>query len=368
MVSGATEGSYASLRPSGVHFRPAPPTSPSPSRPDAPQSVPVESRPALSFPARPVPTPDSSTSVLPTPARYTIGTGGRPSPASVIDTRAMSTRSALRRRFDVWRPKDLRAEGTSDRKRSEKIRSGDLISLGKGWYSSPSTPSEVAGPLSRGHRATCITAAEMHGLWVPASKKVHEVGLRRESGSSESAVTWHRPIVRAWPDDEPIMPLRIALVHAAHCLPPWEAAALLESALERWQLGPDEVSEILREIPPTRRRALGRISTRAGSGSETRVRRHLERRGVRVREQVVVPGVGRVDLIAGDRLIIECDSLAHHASVSGYHEDRRRDRMSLKGGYLVLRLTWHDIWQDWSKTCELLADLIGKRVHRGPLL
>src|SRR5690625_7863238 len=60
--------------------------------------------------------------------------------------------------------------------------------------------------------------------------------------------------------------------------------------------------------------------------------------------------------------------ISHHASVSGYHEDRRRDRMSLKGGYLVLRLTWHDIWQDWSKTCEPLADLIGKRVHRGPLL
>src|SRR5699024_11261925 len=97
--------------------------------------------------------------------------------------------SVLRRRFDVWRPKDLRAEGTSDRSRSRKIRSGDLISLGKGWYSSPGTPPEVAGPLSRGHRATCITAAEMHGLWGPASAEVHEVGRRRESETREAAVT-----------------------------------------------------------------------------------------------------------------------------------------------------------------------------------
>src|SRR5690625_849956 len=346
----ARSGHPTSARP--PHLGPA-----APARPAQP------SRPAQAYPGRLAHHPSP-----PHPGPIHGRAAGLSSPSSAIDTRDMSTRSVLRRRFDVWRPKDLRAEGTSDRSRSRMIRSGDLISLGKGWYSSPGTPPEVAGPLSRGHRATCITAAEMHGLWVPASAKVHEVGLRRESETSESAVTWHRPIVRAWPDDEPIMPLRVALVHAAHCLPPWEAAALLESALERWQLGPDEVAEILRELPPTRRRALGRISTRAGSGSETRVRRHLERRGVRVREQVHVPEVGRADLIAGDRLIIECDSLAHHASVSGYHEDRRRDRMALKGGYLVLRLTWHDIWQDWSTACELLADLIGKRVHRGPLL
>src|SRR5690625_7407617 len=103
----------------------------------------------------------------------------------------------------------------------------------------------------------------MHGLWVPASAKVHEVGLRRESETSESAVTWNRPIVRVWPDDEPIMPLRVALVHAAHCLPTWEAAALLVSALERWQLVPDVVAVILRELQPTSRRALGRICIRA---------------------------------------------------------------------------------------------------------
>src|SRR5690625_7828904 len=100
----------------------------------------------------------------------------------------MSTRSVLRRRFDVWRPKDLRAEGTSDRSRSRKIRSGDLISLGKGWYSSPGTPPKVAGPLSRGHRATCITAAEMDGLWGPALAKGDEGGLRREMERKWSAL------------------------------------------------------------------------------------------------------------------------------------------------------------------------------------
>lgn len=280
----------------------------------------------------------------------------------------MSTRSFLRRRFEVWRPQDLLAEKVSDRSRSARLESGALISLGKGWYASPSAPADVTGPLSRGHRATCITAAELYGLWVPHSPDAHEVGLRHESMTSEGLVTKHRPLIRTWPDDEPIMPLRTALLHAAYCLTPLHTAVLLESAIERWQLSAGDVAGILAELPQSRRRALGRISAQAGSGSETRVRRHLERRRVRVREQVHIPDVGRVDMLVGERLIIECDSLQHHGSTSGFHEDRRRDRMSLKAGYLVLRLTWHDIWEEWEKTCELLADLVGRKIHRGTRL
>src|SRR5699024_5767318 len=148
VVSEVPQCSYASLRTSGVHFRPAQP-----------------SRPAQAYPGRLAHHPSP-----PHPGPIHGRAAGLSSPSSAIDTRDMSTRSVLRRRFDVWRPKDLRAEGTSDRSRSRMIRSGDLISLGKGWYSSPGTPPEVAGPLSRGHRATCITAAEMHGLWGPPGR------------------------------------------------------------------------------------------------------------------------------------------------------------------------------------------------------
>lgn len=305
---------------------------------------------------------------LPIPPSCTPGHGGRPSATSAGDTRAVPTRSFLRRRFEVWRPSDLRAEGVSDRSRSACLESGALISLGKGWYASPSSPADVTGPLSRGHRATCVTAAKLYGLWVPDAPEAHEVGLRRESTTSEELVTRHRPIIRTWPDDEPIMPLRTALLHAAHCLTPLDTAVLLESAIETWQLSAGDVAAILTELPHSRRRALGRISAHAGSGSETKVRRHLERRGVRVREQVDIPGVGRVDMLIGERLIIECDSLKHHGSTSGFHEDRRRDRMSLKGGYLVLRLTWHDIWLTWDETAELLSDLVNRRIHRGTRL
>ena len=74
---------------------------------------------------------------------------------------------------------------------------------------------------------------------------------------------------------------------------------------------------------------------------------------------------GRVDLLVGDRLVIECDSVRHHGERSRYYADRSRDRASLIEGCLVLRLTWEDIWLRWEETRGALDTLIRRRVHRG---
>lgn len=164
------------------------------------------------------------------------------------------------------------------------------------------------------------------------------------------------------------MPLRLTLTHAINCLEPEHAAILLESAREKRLLGADDIAELLERTTSRRRRDIGAVRGTAGSGSETRVRRYLERKGVRVTAQAAVFDAGRVDLLVGDRLIIECDSREHHTSADAYQNDRGRDAMSLRGGYLVLRLTWEWIWLHWTQTCELLDDLIRRRVHRGRLL
>ena len=91
----------------------------------------------------------------------------------------------------------------------------------------------------------------------------------------------------------------------------------------------------------------------------------LESLHVPVTPQVVVPGVGRVDLKLGQNWIIECDSVRHHGERSRYYADRSRDRASLIEGCLVLRLTWEDIWLRWEETRGALDTLIRRRVHRG---
>lgn len=91
------------------------------------------------------------------------------------------------------------------------------------------------------------------------------------------------------------------------------------------------------------------------------VRVMLSSRGVPVRPQVHVPGVGRVDLLVGESLIIECDSEEHHAGI--IDKDRRRDMMARRLGYTVVRLSWQQVWCTWEETRAFLADLIRTRRH-----
>lgn len=279
-------------------------------------------------------------------------------------------RSPLRRRLHVWTTEDLRAAGVTRHRQQVLLAEGTLHAYGGGWFGEARTPPEIAAALIRGRRPTCVTAARIHGLWVPepagrGSVESHEVARRSLGEDAAGVVARHLPALRGWPDDEPVLPLEIALAHAIRCLDAESAAVLLESALERRLLAPSEVEILLAEAPARDRRAIGRVSAKAGSGSETRVRRYLERRGVVVVEQAAVFAGGRVDLLVGDRLIIECDSFRHHGERERYLADRRRDRTSLVGGYLVLRLTWEDIWLHWEQTKQLLQTLIRQRTHRG---
>lgn len=244
------------------------------------------------------------------------------------------------------------------------MRAGTLYRAGHGWYATSTTPKAVTTALRRGARLSCVSAAAVHGLWTPPFAKVHVAHRRGGGRSSRHVVHDHRPTVRSWPDDDPVLPLDTALVHAGTCLPGEAVAVLLESALERGILDRSAVTDLLGRVPVRVRRQLTGLRADAGSGSETRVRRYLERRGVRVRAQVRIHGVGRVDLLVGDRLIIECDSRAFHDSADAYETDRERDVRATAAGYAVVRLTWYRIWVDWERTCETLDGLVRSGLHR----
>lgn len=270
----------------------------------------------------------------------------------------------MRRQLGVWSAGDLEAAGMRHRSIAELMRAGTLHRAGHGWYATSSTPAAVTTALRRGARLTCVSAAAVHGLWTPPFGKVHVAQRRGGGRRSRDVVHEHRPVVRTWPDDEPVLPLDTALVHAGTCLPGESVAVLLESALERGVLDRAAVVDILDRIPVRIRRQLTGLRIDAGSGSETRVRRYLERRGVSVRAQVQIRGVGRVDLLVGDRLIIECDSRAFHDSADAYETDRERDVRAIAAGYAVVRLTWYKIWADWQRTCETLDGLVRSGLHR----
>ena len=135
---------------------------------------------------------------------------------------------------------------------------------------------------------------------------------------------------------------------------------VLESAVDRGLLSLRSAESLLGSQPLRKQGAgLQLFDPRSGSGSETRVRLWLQRRHHQVRCQVSIAHVGRVDLLVGKSLVIEVDSRAHHLADENYAADHRRDLMLHALGFHRLRLTWHQVFDDWPATHELFTATAG---------
>ncbi|MGJ3509378.1 endonuclease domain-containing protein [Enemella sp. A6] len=93
------------------------------------------------------------------------------------------------------------------------------------------------------------------------------------------------------------------------------------------------------------------------------VRLRLAALGLQVTPQVPIGRIGRVDLLVGERLVIEVDSIEHHTTLENYRNDRWRDLRLAALGYRVIRLTYHQVIYDWPETAELIGKVIARGDH-----
>ncbi len=137
---------------------------------------------------------------------------------------------------------------------------------------------------------------------------------------------------------------------------------LLDSLLHTGLATRSDLEQVCATVPGASR-LMDQVD-RAESGTETLVRVRLRARRIRVRAQVAIDTVGRVDLVVGERLVIEVDSDRWHSSPEQVSRDRRRDRALVRLGYIVLRLGYREVIDDW-RACEAdVPALIRAREHR----
>lgn len=244
------------------------------------------------------------------------------------------------------------------------VLSGRIRRVRRGWYATPDAADGLVRAARIGGALGCVSAAREHGIWVPTDRILH-VAIRPGLSPVKvpAGVSIHR-LPRGAVVPVVLLPVLDCLRQVLRHHDAETALIVLESAVDVHAVTEAEARSLIREAPPTRAKRLQHFTPGAQSGSETRVRLFLQRRQVQVRAQVRISTVGIVDLVVGESLIIECDSRAHHDTLDGYRNDRRRDLAARQLGFTVVRLTWEQVMLDWPATQAALGRLLATREHR----
>ena len=228
--------------------------------------------------------------------------------------------------------------------------SGELIRVRKGWYAHPGVGAEAISAIRVGGALACASAARHHGLWSPADNlhvAVPATSARLRTPHDE------RKRLADWPDETVIhwveAPVRLAqsvpscIDTVVRCCGPRAGFAVLESALHLRRIDPPGVARLRAGAPHQFRRWIDRASNESESGGESLLKDILIELGLSFRQQVVLPGIGRVDFEIGESLILEADSRAHHTDPG---TDRRRDAAASASGRRTLRFLYEQIAWD----------------------
>lgn len=254
---------------------------------------------------------------------------------------------------------DLPAHGWDRRAIARGVEAGRILRVRRGWYATPATRPEVVTAARVGGRLTCLAALRVHGAWTLHPTGVH---IRVSSGvrvQRPTDVRLHWTPLRVGPGVDTI---EEALECATSCADLRALIAVADSLANRRPLRVDRLRAVLNSSARGRR-VLDQLDPAAESGIETLLRLALRARRIRVRSQVVIPGVGRVDLLVGDRLVLEADGYQWHSDRVAFERDRDRDRELVRRGYIVIRPSYARVTADIQTVILAVADIVGRRDH-----
>lgn len=278
----------------------------------------------------------------------------------------------LKHSHGVVRTAQLQACDLSSPQIRAAVRTGSLTQVRRGWYATPDADSTVLRAVRTGGVLSCVSALRLHGYWTPQTPLLH---TRRTEHGKYRATSTARDGVRECSytpgNARPSASVDGALT-ALRCLPGCvsdeELVAVVDSMLHQRRVGIEDVHRALAGHPKRIHCLLERCDARAESGTESLVRQRLRRYRLKVTPQVVIPGVGRVDLVVGERLVIEVDSWQHHSDRGAYENDRYRDLVLHDLGYVVVRVTYHRVIHDWDSVERHILGIIASGGHRGRVL
>ena len=251
--------------------------------------------------------------------------------------------------------------GASERFRTLEVRYG-FRRVRNGWYATPDADERVVAAVKAGGALTCMDALRLPSVWqphgVPGSVHVRLAQTRDQRARCVPHVLSGRV-----PTHVPIDDPRLAVSCLAQCVPQVTAVPIVDSILRAGLLTPYEVSSALSRAGRRGLKLAAAVSPCAESGIESALRLILRSMRVKFTTQVAIRGVGRVDFLIGDRLVVEADGLAFHSG-DFVRKDRARDLALERLGFKCVRFTYDDILHRPDEVKSLIRSLLARGEHR----
>jgi very-short-patch-repair endonuclease len=294
----------------------------------------------------------------------------------------MSVLTALAALGGVASCRELNAHGYPLRVIDRAVARGDVQRLRRGWIGLPETPADLTRAIRAGGTLTCVSALRRDEVWTNDDRRVHvriarngnlaaRNGVRPPIAQMQrSGLVVHRTMMHQRFESDAVGgvdPIGVALAHAMMCQERLDAIASLDSCLHLGLVSFATVRTALAGLPADYADYIRFIDPRAESGLESHVRLGLRAVNIIARPQVGIEGVGRIDLLVGDRLIIETDGHKWHSKPEDVRRDKERDLAAAERGYLVLRLSYEQVLFEWPRVLAAVRSLVARNEHRWAL-
>ena len=263
----------------------------------------------------------------------------------------------------------LVAVGFSGGDLTRAVRTGRITRVRQARYATPHAHADRVAAARVGGMLAGPSAAASYGLWSGTDSRLH-ICVGRNSGRLRTNTapsfrgagdltpdTTARRVVLHWIDGGAVPELgpecwRVPLDACLRQVVAWcdreTALACLDTALSVAGIRRADVAAIFAGATASDRLTGSQCRYGSDSGTESLVRQGLDVLGIPYRQQVQIPGVGRVDFgLIGTKIVIEVDSWRYHGDPYAFERDRRRDAELAARGYTIIRLTYQRVMTDW---------------------
>ncbi len=230
---------------------------------------------------------------------------------------------------------------------AKAVRRGAIERLRPGLFAAAGLDAGIRVAALHGGALTCAQALRVHGIWVLNDDDSPHVWVGRRGRIHEHSGC--RCVSHYFRGEVPlgIVDVETALVQLYRCEGDESFFASLESALHLSKISRAGLLRVRAAVPASARWLVDLAHAKSESGLESLLRLRLHVLGLVLAAQVVIPGVGRVDFVIGDRLIIEVDGKQNHAGQSKRHKDLMRDAEASALGYETLRFSYAQLVHEW---------------------